>query len=255
MTSVTTGPPAPDLDSPVASDDLEIGEVEAFLQDLASLAASSVAPDASVSCGITVQIDGQQTTVACSDTWASQLDEIQYEVDIGPCLHSLRTLTVVRVDDVQTESSWPSWRERAQAAGVGSALAVPVPLFGHGPRGALNFYARTPHAFDEQAAERATEMARRATRAIQMVASLVELERNAEQLRAALGSRSIIDQALGIIMGQSRCDADEAFVIIRKASHNRNVKLRDVAAEIVRSATGKAPVPPPIFRQKRSGDV
>ena len=146
------------------------------------------------------------------------------------------------------EAPWPEWRSRAQAAGVESALAVPVPMPSGGPAAALNFYAFVPDAFDEDAVSLGQEMAQRAVRAIGLATWLVEQDRHAEDLRAAVGSRSVIDQALGIIMGQNRCGADEAFLIIRKASHNRNMKLRDVAAEIVTKTSGRPPVPPPTFR-------
>ena len=52
-----------------------------------------------------------------------------------------------------------------------------------------------------------------------------------------------VDQAIGIIMGQNRCDADRAFDLLRAASQNRNVKLRTVAAEIVAAVSGKPPTP------------
>ena len=62
------------------------------------------------------------------------------------------------------------------------------------------------------------------------------------QLEAALTSRSVIDQALGIIMGQNRCSSEEAFRLLRDASQNRNVKLRELAAAMVASvAKGQAP--------------
>jgi AmiR/NasT family two-component response regulator len=34
-------------------------------------------------------------------------------------------------------------------------------------------------------------------------------------------------------MAESRCDPAEAFAILGRASNNRNMKLRDLAAEIV----------------------
>jgi ANTAR domain len=43
---------------------------------------------------------------------------------------------------------------------------------------------------------------------------------------AALSGRAVIDQALGIIMGQRRCSADEAFGVLREVSQTSNVKLR-----------------------------
>ncbi|MBF6170653.1 ANTAR domain-containing protein [Nocardia blacklockiae] len=65
-----------------------------------------------------------------------------------------------------------------------------------------------------------------------------------EQLRAALGSRSVIDQAVGILMGQRHCDRDAAFEILRGVSNRRNVKLAAIAAELVLSFGGNTSVTP-----------
>jgi AmiR/NasT family two-component response regulator len=66
-----------------------------------------------------------------------------------------------------------------------------------------------------------------------------------DQLRDALASRSVIDQALGILMDQQRCDADQAFELLRNASQHRNRILRDAAADIVRAVSGREPHPGP----------
>jgi AmiR/NasT family two-component response regulator len=66
----------------------------------------------------------------------------------------------------------------------------------------------------------------------------------ADQMRTAMRSRSVIDQALGVIMGQRRCTADEAFGILRTASQHRNVKLRDLCTELITNLTGRPPSPP-----------
>jgi AmiR/NasT family two-component response regulator len=75
----------------------------------------------------------------------------------------------------------------------------------------------------------------------------------AAQMRAALTSRSVIDQALGIVMARQRRSAAEAFDILRRASQNRNVKFRDVAASIVTGVTGQPPRPPPFRRDTTGG--
>jgi AmiR/NasT family two-component response regulator len=59
-----------------------------------------------------------------------------------------------------------------------------------------------------------------------------------------LRSRAVIDRAIGVIMAESRCDADRAFAILSRASDNRNIKLRDLATEIVMQVRGRAPPPP-----------
>ncbi|GAB4098195.1 ANTAR domain-containing protein [Sinomonas halotolerans] len=67
-----------------------------------------------------------------------------------------------------------------------------------------------------------------------------ELER-ADHRARAMQNRTVIDLAMGIIMAQSRCSADEAFDVLRRASNHRNVKLRDVAAELVQRIHPKPP--------------
>lgn len=62
-------------------------------------------------------------------------------------------------------------------------------------------------------------------------------------MREALASRAAIDQALGVIMAQERCTSAQAFDVLRSASQNRNVKLRDVAREVVSSVSGEPPEP------------
>ena len=66
----------------------------------------------------------------------------------------------------------------------------------------------------------------------------------AAQLEQAMQSRSVIDHAIGIIMAESRCDASQAFAILNRASNNRNIKLRDLATEIVTQVGGRPPSHP-----------
>ena len=54
-------------------------------------------------------------------------------------------------------------------------------------------------------------------------------------------SRATIEQAKGIIMAANHCSPDAAFDILRRASQNRNVKLRDIANDIVERTQGSLP--------------
>jgi hypothetical protein len=53
------------------------------------------------------------------------------------------------------------------------------------------------------------------------------------RLRAQLASQPVIDQANGILMARSGCDPDEAFDILRRASQRSQVKVRELAADVV----------------------
>ncbi|MGW5701630.1 ANTAR domain-containing protein [Amycolatopsis japonica] len=53
------------------------------------------------------------------------------------------------------------------------------------------------------------------------------------ELREAMRTRGIIEQAKGILIGQRRCTPDDAFAILVDLSQNTNTKLHDVARALV----------------------
>lgn len=83
--------------------------------------------------------------------------------------------------------------------------------------------------------------AAQASGALELAAQQIRDTELRADLEQALSSRSVIDQALGIIMGQQRCAADQAFDLLRRRSQSGNRRLRDVAAQLVTSTTGGPP--------------
>lgn len=64
-----------------------------------------------------------------------------------------------------------------------------------------------------------------------------ETEKTArDAVAGATQTRSVVDQARGILMGQLKMDADDAFKMLVSTSSHRNVKLVVVAAELVQLA-------------------
>lgn len=61
------------------------------------------------------------------------------------------------------------------------------------------------------------------------------------RLAARLDSQPVIEQAKGILMAQVGCTPDEAFSMLRTASQRTNVRLRDLARDIVDRAASKDP--------------
>jgi GAF domain-containing protein len=218
---------------------LDTEDITEFLQQLAVFAADAMGGD--VSCGITLRRDGRPMTVASSDDRASRVDEVQYGYDEGPCLTSMRTGEIRLVEDLAGDDRWGNYQMDALSHGVQASLSVPLRTDGSTSFGALNLYAGHTHAFDERQQAIAVQLGQEAARAVALAARLANHAELVEQLTAALASRTTIDQALGVIMGQNRCSADEAFQILRNASQNRNVKLRLIAAEILTAITGTPP--------------
>jgi GAF domain-containing protein len=227
-------------------------EIETFLNRVAVLAAGLVEPAAA--CGITVRYDGNPTTVASSDDRAPLIDEEQYSAGQGPCLEALETAEVVVVGDQRTDPRWNGYASAARAKGVLSSMSVPLLVDGR-PRGALNLYSdETVDAFStEEVRKQALAFAERASIALTLTIRYNEQYDTSRQLEQALSSRALIDQAIGIVMAEQRCDARTAFDVLRQHSQNHNRKLRDVAEQLITRVSG-APPPPPSPFQRRPSD-
>jgi GAF domain-containing protein len=215
--------------------------LEDFLGELAVLAADVVQPSAS--CGITTRYDSRPRTVASSDSRAAIIDEEQYGAGAGPCIEALDTGMVVDIADQETDERWPTYRKHAVELGVKCSLSLPLVVSGQ-TVGAMNLYTYgRPRAFDNGERRRAETFAAQASTALALAVRHTEQTELTDQLAQALSSRTLIDQALGILMAQQRCDADAAFELLRRHSQSNNRKLRDVATDLITRVSGRPPTP------------
>lgn len=203
---------------------------------------TEITPEFFTSCddvGISiVERDRIRTPVATNER-LRKLDEAQYELGEGPCREAIRAHETVVVDDLATDPRWPSWG-RAMVDELGIRSSLSFRLFTRADRtwGALNVYSRTAHAFTDEDVLQGRTVA--AMAAVALARSI-----NDEQLASALESRTVIGQAVGILMERYSLDEDRAFDVLRRVSSQDNLKLRDVASELVhtrRLPGGTAPV-------------
>jgi GAF domain-containing protein len=155
------------------------------------------------------------------------------------CLEALRTASVVHVADVRRERRWGGFGTVMLSHGMTSAFAVPL-MVRDGAVGVLNLYSRAAAGFDERDQQLARALAAHAAVALTAALRTYDQVSLTDNLRIALSSRSLIDQAIGIVMGRERCSADQAFDVLRKVSQQRNTKLRHVATELVTGVTRAA---------------
>jgi AmiR/NasT family two-component response regulator len=69
---------------------------------------------------------------------------------------------------------------------------------------------------------------------------LTATRERAEQLQRALGSRAVIDQAIGLLRGRNGGSAEEAFDELRRISQSENVKLAVIAQRVLDQAVRHA---------------
>jgi GAF domain-containing protein len=204
------------------------------LQRLVEIAKDGVAGSDEVS--ITLVRDEKPWTAAYTGQLALDADEMQYERGYGPCMEAGLSGTLLRVEDMREETRWPDYAAQVVSRGVLSSLSIPLPLQTE-VVGAMNCYARTAAAFDDRSAEVGVELAGHTAVAVVNAMGYQNAAELAEHMQAAMANRATIEQAKGIIMAQNRCDADEAFNILRRASQGRNVKVRDLALQLVASVS------------------
>ena len=181
-------------------------------------------------------LDGVKArTVVFTGQLAVELDERQYQSGLGPCLDASKTGNTVVVDTDDPANHYPEFSRAAQRAGIQHSVSVALPI----PDrivGALNLYASTLHPIQAHTIELAEAFAQYASVTVANVSTDHETAAQAEQLREALTSRAIIDQAKGVLMERHGYTADEAFTLLVNTSQRTNRKLRDIAAAIVKQA-------------------
>ncbi|MGO4384205.1 GAF and ANTAR domain-containing protein [Specibacter sp. RAF43] len=209
-------------------------DVAEFLEELAAYSAQG-APGIGqepIRCAITLHRHRRPLTGAGSDESARRFDEIQQKHGEGPCLEALATGRTVVVDDTESDTRWPEYSQELHALNIRSVLAIPLLLEG-GAAAAMNFFSPVVAAFSAEIIERAQRYAASAEKSLRLAVRIGSREQTAADLEEAMKSRTAIDIAVGVIMGQQRCSQEEAFALLVKASAGRNQKLRQVAENLV----------------------
>jgi GAF domain-containing protein len=201
---------------------------------------------------ITLIREDKPFTAAYDGQMALDADELQYERGYGPCVDAGRSGQMFLVDDMRTEQRWPDYAQNVLACGVLSSLSVPLPYQG-ATIGALNIYARQPKVFDDSDIEFAQEVAAWVAVAVGNAEAAARTSDDLTQLRTVMLSRALIEQAKGILMERHKITEDEAFTMLTRSSQQTNTKLRDVAAELVRTGALPSPVDSLLLELSRVG--
>ena len=223
---------------------LETHDLESFLNALTHVSAEALSVSGGpVLCGITLRrhkrVGHKRVgTVASNSALAQELDEVQYSYGEGPCLAACSEHRTIGIPDFELDGRWPEYASDIMAAGVRSMLAVPFTLDSE-DTAAINLYSMRKNAFDEQAVKQAEAYADQASAVLNLAVRMATHRDNEENLRLALASRTTIDLAVGIIMGQNKCSQKRAIDILKSASSSRNIKLRHVAEAVIASTTSQ----------------
>lgn len=231
----------------------EIGDVVAHLwdvlengEDLADVLrrltgiAARLFPDGYDASITVVANDDVPETVAASNPEVLRLDKAQYASGAGPCLDAARIRMPVRTDLEDARQRWPLFAKASEELGVYGYLSAPL-VNGRGVIGSFNLYSRNQGSFDAMDAALLTLFTNAALAAVANAERYRKARDLADELRTALGTRADIDHALGILMGRHRIPASEAWTLLSRESQNSNIKVRELASQLIAATLAEKP--------------
>ncbi|BBX04582.1 hypothetical protein BST36_25520 [Mycolicibacterium moriokaense] len=213
--------------------------VMALLDDVAELALRAIPGVDGV--GVTVvdtSADAPSIKArAVTAQFVADLDKLQDNE--GPFLTCMQTRRPTVSGSLGSDGRWPHFAGGVARMGVHSALALPM-LVGDQLVGAIAAYAHRRDAFDDHAVDLGSRFAGPAAASVYNAQLLGRAQERTKQLQDALGTRAVIDQAIGIIRARSGIGAQEAFDRLIRMSQAENVKLHIVAERLVDEAVRRA---------------
>src|SRR5580704_487684 len=194
--------------------------------------------------------DGEPAVVTSSHPEPPALIWVQLRAGRGPILDALASGDPVRCDDTLADEQWPEYSAAALSLGVRSSFTLPH--LGAPDSFTLSLFAARPGVMDTAQITLAELLVAFGGAALAAVSDYDEAQRTAVQLRDAADSRSLVDQAKGILMHALGCTADEALDRMRQVSQRNNMRTTEVAATIIGARAGQ-PGQVPRSGQPRSG--
>lgn len=176
-------------------------------------------------------VRGPLQTLAATDPVVETLDQLQRELGEGPAFDDTGEPSTVTYANLATDQQWPGWAAAATRAGVQSLLTTRTRSSAGRPH-VLSLYCSDRRLFTTDQIDFAGTFVRVA------VAAMSTAER-LDTLAIAVETRTVIGQAQGILIERFGLSRDEAFAVLRRHSQDANIKLHNVARQLIE--TGRLP--------------
>ena len=173
----------------------------------------------------------RNTTAAASDEVARRIDELENALGEGPCLDAMDDAEPDQhiCRDLTTGSSWPELAKRIMAETDVKGMAG-FRIRQDGQKvGALNVFSDTAGGLTDHSLDQAIMLAAFASVAL----AALERGEEASTLRRGLESNREIGKAIGLLMAMHGIGDDQAFQMLSKVSQEMNVKVAEVASQVI----------------------
>jgi GAF domain-containing protein len=205
------------------ADGLSPSDLDSTLRQI-TRAAVEVLPNVQYS-SITVRhADGRLVTSAPTDDLLLRVDAVQYELHEGPCYEAAVDESYVISSNLGADERFPQYGPRAVEEGIRSQVGIRL-FDTRKSQGALNLYSTRVGAFDD--------LETLSGLFAHQAGVAIAYAHHVENLEEAVRTRTTIGQAVGIVMERYGLDDERAFAFLARLSQQRNVKLRQVAEELI----------------------
>jgi hypothetical protein len=178
-----------------------------------------------------VRRNGRTYNAAASDDIARGIDELEKALGQGPCLDVLDDNEPDQhfCADLTAGSPWPELAARILSdTDVKGMAGFRIRQDGH-KVGALNIFSDTAGALTQDSLDQAIMLTAFASVAM----AALDRGEEATTLRRGLESNREIGKAIGLLMAMHGIDDDQAFQMLSKVSQEMNIKLAQVASQVI----------------------
>jgi len=243
---MTSGDHTDEVLTLVADEPAEVDDMPALVGRLQRLcrAAQRDLPASGVGVSMVSEAGGLLTAAASSPD-SARVEELQFTMGEGPCLSAFASRRPVLVPDLSqaATTTWPGYGPAAHDHGVRAVFAFPLQI-GAARIGALDVYRNEPGALSSWALSRALTYAD------------VAMQTVLEEQEAVAGdgdplwtdgdhTQFEVYQAQGMVMIQLGVDATEALSRIRAYAYANDLRLDQVAEDIIGRRLSLEPDHPP----------
>lgn len=198
---------------------------------------------------------GGVRTAAASSERAELLEVFAADTDGGPCVECVRTgVPVVSTDLAAEAHRWPRYAAAAALCGYRAVHALPMRLRRE-VIGALSLLGTETDGVDPTSIRLGQALADVATIGILQQRDIERADLVTEQLRTALDSRVVIEQAKGMLAAHSDLTPEKAFTALRAYARTHHHRLSDLARQVVDGTTRTSTIitrPPTHHDRERS---
>lgn len=171
------------------------------------------------------------------------LIDVQLQAGRGPLLEALAGGGPVSSPDTLEEMRWPEYCAAALVRGIRCSVTLATQR--NAEVVTLSLYGSRPRLVDLSQVELAELLIAFGGAAVGNAADYGNARRAADQLREAAQSRTLVDQAKGMLMQALGCDAEQALAWLRRRSQQRNERVADVASKVIAAGGQVRPGPGP----------